>query len=371
MITRLRFVDISALLALVPGSAHADRAAPASLAVVTPAVLQVARSDTSRPDSAKRKKASKPKVEVSGYLQVFYKGRRDVNGDGTEADLFRVQRARISFTGEINSHVKNEIDMDPRAPEVGTILRDAFVSVDYIPNHELRIGQQKTLFGYENPISSSRLFTVNRSEVSDNLSRGVNLRDLGVGLVGSSQLSDRFRIEDAITLVNGSGLNVQADSTHRKNIWGRIGGRYRNGGLTARFGVSGARGDQQEAADSGPPAVSPFTFTFTRVGTDVTVDHSRAFFAAEYVTGEDKAPASQPDAGGSRSGYYALIAAKTRWRAGPLLRYDALEDYRRWTIGGYAGLPSDDVSVLLNYEVFQDDLGKHDDRYYMRLQIRF
>jgi hypothetical protein len=321
-------------------------------------------------DSTK-KSGKGPTVKVSGYVQFFYRARFDVNHDGiVDPDAFRVQRVRIAFKGRITDHVAYDVEIDPRAPEITGILRDAFISLDYIPNHKVRLGQQKTQFGYENRESSSRLFVVNRSEVSDNLSRGVTLRDLGIGIIGRWPLQGGFAIEDAITLVNGSGMNVQADSTKRKNLWGRIGGRYKRDRLTARLGLSYASGDQQEPEDPGPPVVDGFTFDFKRWGTDVEIDHPLVFLAAEYVKGEDSAPASA-DASGTRSGYYVLLAGKTKWRLGPLIRYDQLEEYQRWTYGAFYGLPADDVRLLFNYEVWQDDLGRHDDKLYLWMQIRF
>lgn len=373
MTTPMRCVALIGLLGWPLASAQAKRpptlwSRPEALPVLQQAA---APPDTTQQDSTRRRRRGAT-VRVSGYTQVFYKGRRDANADGfTEPGVFRVQRVRLNFKGDLTRHVSYDVEIDPRAPDITGILRDAFISLDYLPRHEIRIGQQKTLFGHENPTSSSRLFTVNRSEVSDFLSRGINLRDIGIGVVGSVRLGGGFRLEDAVTLVNGSGLNVQADSTARKNVWGRLGVRYRSGDLTLRLGVSGASGDQQEPADSGPPPVAPFTFTFTRYGADFVVDHPRVHFAAEYIAGDDRAPASVPGAGGHRSGYYAILVGKTPWGFGPLVRYDAVEEFQRWTVGGYVGLPADDVSLLANYEVFRDALGKHDDRFYLRLQVRY
>lgn len=346
------------LLAQCPGEARALTRA-----------RQAMRPDTARADSARTPRY--PTLKVSGFVQVFHKVRFDDDGSGTtEPALMRVQRARITFQGAVNRHVRYEMDIDPRAPELAGILRDAYISLDYIPHHSLRIGQQKTLFGYENPISSSRLFVVNRAEISDNLSRGINLRDTGIGLVGSYDLSKHLRLEDAFTIVNGAGLNVQADSTHRKNVWGRLGLRYRRDDVTLRFGASAGSGDVQEPEDPGPPVEPAFLYTFTRLGTDVVLDHPRAFFAAEYVMGQNT---MAPPLGERErlAGYYLLAAGKTRWNLGPIVRYDVFEDFQRVTLGAYVGRPTDDVSLLFNYEVFRDETGPHDHRVYLRLQTRF
>lgn len=358
---RTRFL-ITAILVLV--TLHPGSAAAAARAIQDPAADPV-------PDTTTKKK-QKSKVNVGGYVQVFFKARNDANGDGfAEPSVFRAQRVRIEFKGDVTRHVGYDVEIDPRAPDILGLLRDGFITLDYVPHHEIRIGQQKTLFGYENPTSSARLFTVNRAEVSEVLSRGINLRDLGVGVTGFIRLAKGWRFEDAVTLVNGAGLNVQADDTPRKNVWGRVGVRYKNGPTTIRLGVSAASGDQLEPAQPGPPPIPSYTLDFSRFGADFEVDHPRGFFAAEYVTGNDRAPATVPDAGGRQEGYYALLVGKTARGVGPLLRYDGIAEFKRWTVGGYAGLPSNPVSLLINYEFLKDATGKRDDRFYVRLQVRF
>ena len=329
-------------------------------------------------DSAKRPVARvaappavEPTLKVSGYVQMFYKARIDATGDAsTEPSVFRLQRVRLKFQGDVNRHVSYEVEIDPRAPDVAGVLRDAFVSLDYVPRHELRLGQQKTLFGYENPVSSSRLYVVNRAEISEGIGRGANLRDIGVSLLGSVPLSARWRFEDAISVVNGSGMNVQADSTPRKNVWSRVGARYRRADFTMRIGLSAAVGDQIEPP-SAPGLTDGFKVDFTRVGADVQFDHPRLWAVAEFARADDRGPATLPDAGGRTHGFYLLVVPRTRWRSGPIVRYDTFDAFRRWTFGVHVGRPSDDVSVLFNYESLKDDLGKHDDKIYLRLQVRF
>lgn len=311
------------------------------------------------------------RVEVSGFLQAWYKTRREATGDATrDPDFFRLHRVRIQFSGRASKHVRYEVEVDPRSPEVTGVLRDAFVSLDYVPRHEIRIGQQKTMFGWENPTSSSRLFTVNRTELSEGIARGINLRDIGIGLIGSVRLTKGLRFEDALTLVNGSGINVQADSTATKNLWGRVGLRYRAGETTTRVGVSGATGDQL-FDDSTAAGIETWQADISRIGFDVQFDHPRLLFVSEWAQGDDKAPPSRPDAGGRTSGYYVLLVGKPKRDLGPVLRYDVFEDFKRWTLGAFVGRPSGRTSLLFNYELVTDEFGKHDDKIFFRLQVRF
>ena len=132
----------------------------------------------------------KYKPEISGVLQVHYLNEFNTNGDSVrDPDGFRILRARLIAKGKINKFISYEIMIDPRAPEQGGVLRDAFIEFKLSKSQSLRLGQQKTQFGYENNESITELFVVNRADMSDNLSRGYNLRDAGIGLLGKIKLS--------------------------------------------------------------------------------------------------------------------------------------------------------------------------------------
>ena len=126
------------------------------------------------------------KPKVYGYIQFQVINLPiDTNNDGdVNEGRSRVQRARLSVEGDINRYVSYELDIDPRGPEVTGKMRDAFFDIKYMDNHRVRLGQQKTPFGLENSISSSKLYFVNRSEMADEMARGLNLRDQGVSLIG-------------------------------------------------------------------------------------------------------------------------------------------------------------------------------------------
>jgi phosphate-selective porin len=314
------------------------------------------------------------KARFYGFAQTHYRHAFETGDDGVfDAPNFRVQRVRLGVKGDLNPWLSYEVEVDPRAPDVTGLLRDAFVVLRFIPRHQVRIGQQKTQFGYENRVSSSDLFAVNRTELSDALSRGPNLRDIGVGLLGNIKLGKGWRFEDAVTVVNGDGMNIQADSTRRKNVWGRAGLRYRKDAadLTVRVGLSGATGDGfVEGVDPLDPA-DDYRQTFSRSGADVEVDHRRFLVTAEYVKGtnENSLTGDTDDL----SGYYVNVVGKTRWRIGPIARLDTFADeFRRWTVGAYYGLPNVPFRVIVNYEyrALKDGV-RGDDKFYVWTQVRF
>ena len=313
-------------------------------------------------------------LTVSGYIQVFYRDAFATGEDSLVAsDNFRVQRVRVMFKGDVRPWLSYDVSIDPRSPSIATVLRDAFIAVHVIPRHQIRIGQQKTQFGYENRESSSNLYAVNRTEVSDNLSRGVTLRDIGLGLIGNLRMGKGWRIEDAVTVVNGSGLNVQADSTRRKNWWGRVGVRYRNdpGDWWARFGASGGYGDIFDTGDDPIDPADDFLLVFNRWGTDLEIDHPRFFLSAEAVSGhEENRATGETD---EPLGWYVNFVGKTHWRVGPIARYEDFDDEtKRWTLGGYYGRPEEPFRVMINYEYRKLlDGVRADDKLYIWTQVRY
>lgn len=299
--------------------------------------------------------------KVEGVIQTHFLQRFN------NVSHFRVQRVRITFKGNVNRYFSYDVMIDPRSPDINGVLRDAFFNIEkVIPHHKLRIGQQKTQFGYENGISSTRLYTVNRAEVSNKIARGdVTLRDIGIGLIGNWPIVKGLRFEDAITVVNGTGRNVP-DDTERKNIWGRVGLRYKGLDAVTRIGVSAANGDNLDTGDDPLDPADDFIFTFMRLGTDIQIDHNHFRLNAEYAMGENDVDGKVEEL----SGYYVILIGKTPWRAGPIVRYDVFDLFYRWTLGLYYGRPRDAFRILLNYE-HQDSTIEITRGLYLWTQVRF
>jgi hypothetical protein len=320
-------------------------------------------------------KVKKYMPKLSGVLQVHYLNEFNTNGDTIrDPDGFRILRARLIAKGDISKYISYEMMIDPRAPEQGGILRDAFLEFHIIKNQNIRVGQQKTQFGWENRESITELYTVNRAEMSDGASRGENLRDIGIGILGNIKLNKKFRIEDAITFTNGTRSNVAGpfDFNTKKALWGRIGIRYKNENLTMRLGGSFGIGGIRYLYDNLLDPSDDLYVNFKRIGTDLQIEHKYFFAAAEYAQGTDMV---KDTLYGEPMGYQALLAVKTKWKVGPLVRYDAFEDeWKVLTLGAYYGNPKDKFRILVNYMMrgqVTDIPGGHDDRLYIQAQIRF
>ncbi len=330
---------------------------------------------TTSEDSAKTKKEIDKKVKISGLITVHYLNEFNTNGDTVrDPDGFRVLRARLKAKGNINSYASYELMIDPRSPEQGGLLRDAFIELHLIQNQNIRIGQQKTQFGWENRESITELYTVNRAEISDGASRGENLRDIGIGLLGHIPISNNLRFENAITFTNGTRMGVTGpyDFNTKKALWGRLGLRYKTADLTVHLGGSFGYGGFRYLGDTIDTPTDDIYVDFRRIGTDLQIDHKFFFLAGEFAMGNDKIADTLYE---EPIGYQVLLALKTKWDVGPLIRYDAFEDeFKQCTFGIYYGKPTDKFRILTNY-IFRGGIKDiptgHDDRLYIQMQLKF
>jgi phosphate-selective porin len=137
-------------------------------------------------------------------------------GDYSAADnQFFLRRARLYIGGNVTDKIGYKFSIDPTTPS--TILKDAYVYLDYIPYARVTLGQFKVPFGYEGPLALAELPVVNRSMVT-NLVHYPTLRDRGVKLSGKYT----FRGGDTplmasyeMAVVNGNGYNAPDDNSQK------------------------------------------------------------------------------------------------------------------------------------------------------------
>jgi hypothetical protein len=345
-----------------------------SLAQVTPAAPAPAPAEPA-PTPAKAATAPAPSAKATfwGFINAQVSS-TDAHAPTKDSSTFEIRRARIGARGEVAPAIGYAILFD--ASDVS--LKDAYVGVKKVPGLEIRAGQWKTPFGYEQVESDTKLLWVNSSLPVAALARGVDSRDLGLGLLGKWTVPGGVVAELAVSGVNGAGPNKK-DDLNEKNVWGRAGVSAKLGPATVRAGGSYGAGRQVSALGTdgkfgpqgtGTPTLDDTYFYFQTYGADVTLDTPWLFAAAEVIQSErDFSKFTSPTAVTRSSltarGWYAGVYGKTPWNVGPVFRVDRLDPNRsavddvglRYTLGAYVDVQPVNARLVFNYELDESDAG--------------
>ncbi len=192
----------------------------AAFLAVTPSVLRAQTDSTKRPAPAPAPPAKwYDRISLRGYAQVRYNRLFENNRQlvcpqcdrsiGNNGGLF-LRRGRLILSGDINNRVSIYVQPDYASDAAGTQhylqLRDAYFDLwlDAKKEHQLRFGQSKVPFGFENLQSSSNRIPLDRN---DGLNSAVpNERDFGLFYYwANSTARRRFRI------LTDSGLKGTGD----------------------------------------------------------------------------------------------------------------------------------------------------------------
>ncbi|MFO0584003.1 MAG: porin [Anaeromyxobacter sp.] len=376
----------------------AEPAAAAQPAAVQPAP---APAPEKKPEAAK---PAFPKFTVWGFIDAQW-SRLDPPAPTKPTSTFELRRARIGVKGDVTPYTGFNILWDG----ADTALKDAYANlknVPGLPGLELRFGQWKTPFGYEQPESDTKLLWVNSSYVVNFLARATTVatastasdsRDAGLGVIGAWDVGP-VKAELNASFVNGVGPNKK-DDLEQKNLWARGGASTKVGPATVRAGLSIGNGQQVVATganakfDGIGTRVDDTYQWFLTYGGDVEVDTPWFFCAAEWIRSEKDQQAFTTTGTGTAAvlaekrssfnadGWYAGIFGKTPWGAGPILRveqYDRNEHVkgnfnRRTTVGAYYDIVAPVSSrIIFNYELDHSDKSvKTGDKAYVFVQMMF
>ncbi|MBA3503096.1 MAG: hypothetical protein H0T65_22240, partial [Deltaproteobacteria bacterium] len=286
---------------------------------------------------AQDKADAKKKLRVTGFVQGLYSYAR-----GREpAGAFSITRARIRGSAEIVPDRFSVTAMMELASLPTMELRDAYGTIR-VGTQEIRLGQFKPAFGWENALAARYQPTVERSLLSRPISATApgRLRDIGVGVFGEIPISKDVTIEDSISVFNGAGDNTPED-TPRKDVMGRLGIAYRK---IVRIGVSGSS-VQFERVDAMDPSIATRE-TSIRYGADVVVDQPYFMVVAEVA----EARFSEPD-DRKRRGAYGMALGKLPFGVRPVVRYEILNPSTKET-----GDTRKRVYVGVNHHLVPDNL---------------
>lgn len=163
-----------------------------------------------------------PTLSIGGLLQAQADfGDKGDARFGSANDRFYLRRARLNLAGRF----LEEFDFKIEGEFAGTLgeasggraqLTDAYINWNRFDAANVRIGQFKTPFGYEQLYADPRLFTIERSLPNDRLTAS---RQIGVQVGG-----DLFgkKLSYAAGVFNGTGVNLSSNDND-KFLWaGRV-----------------------------------------------------------------------------------------------------------------------------------------------------
>ena len=206
---------------------------------------------------------------------------------------------------------------------------DAFITYKrFAPYVKVSLGQFKSQFGAEQLQACHKLYTINRSEVVNDLAGPI--RDMGVMISGSvdtlfgANLKDLFGY--TIGIMNGTGRNLYDDNA-KKDITARLtvqplkfltlGGSY-------RFGAHPAQSETAEKDD-----------TRMRYGFDATVKYKGLYVQGEYIYGSNAGsyttgggcgePVVVHEGSVDQNGYFVMAAFMTPWRLEPVIKFETFD----------------------------------------------
>lgn len=309
-------------------SANADKLAGAPAANNASIAVNRTAAVTSAPDASPTPAVESGfgKIRFDGLLQGWYSA-----GSKTQNTL-RIRRAEMKFSGQINPEVRWTIMIDPAkslslnqttkvidgVPVVtgvsinqsSRVLQDAFISLGYIKNVNIDIGQFKIPLSLEGPQSSAALDTVERALFMSDRSRGGGLgdiRDTGIQFSGPLGKSINYQIG----VFNGTGENQNISDTNQdKAVIGRF--VFRPSFIKGlQIGASGALSNSNRTTNP----------RRDRAGGELLYTTGRFKFKAEVMGGVDGEL--------HRLGYYAHVGYKITPKFEAIFRIDEFDPDRR------------------------------------------
>ena len=291
------------------------------------------------------------KVRFNGLLQGWFAA-----GNGGFNDTVRIRRAELKLSGDITPKARWTVMFDPAKAlssnntfttvngtqvvsnsspnQASRILQDAFITLSYINNVTVDIGQYKIPLSQEGLQSSAALDTVDRALFMSDRSRGGGLgdiRDIGVTFRGGITKNADYQIG----FFNGVGENQNdTDRNDQKAVIGRFVVRppFIKG---LQIGASGAwgNGSGQSRRD--------------RLGGEAVYTRDKFKFKTEVMGGVDGEI--------HRLGFYQHFGYRFAPKLEGIFRFDSWDPDRRRE-NGSANVTERDYIVGLNYYINENNL---------------
>lgn len=337
-----------------------------------------------------------PVFSIGGLLQM----QSDFGDKGdarftTGNDRFYLRRARINAQGKFleDFDFRLELELAGSLAEASGNrgqLTDAYINWNHFDFANVRAGQFKTPFGYEQLAADPKLFTIERTLANDRLTAS---RQLGVQVAGS--FLDK-RLSYATGIFNGSGVNTSANDNDRFMWAGRVSAVAWQGPLLGEDAQWSVGADALSTDDASLPS-QPAEFGFDLVpggtkdntfagrrkagGLDLQLHRGGLDLWAEYLRARFKPGDALPSGSFDSDGWYvqaAYFAIPKDLQA--VVKYDMFDpnatigadSTRTWTLGANYYIKGDDLKLQFDYLLTDiDGVPARNKKLIMRLQTIF
>ncbi len=342
------------------------------------------------------------KMTLGGFLQgqAEFGKSPDARFDNVE-DRFLLRRARINVQGSFLEHFDYKAEMDLGANSMSEQtgyragITDFFVNWNRYDYANIKFGQYKTHYGWEQIASDTKILTVERSLPNDRLTDG---RQIGSSVTGT--VLDK-KLSYALGVFNGTSVNSSANDNDQFMYVGRVQGtvlktEVSGWALEANAGINGLVSRDGSAAKATSVSKSGFGFDSVLGGTvdngfvgdrkawgvDSQVKFGPFDFQAEYLRSYFEPGNDTPSRSLIADGFYLLggyyIVPKTLQG---IIRYESFDpnvggngnSTDVWTLGLNYYIKGDDLKLMANY-LLGDKAGGQEDgrgRLLLRVQVVF
>lgn len=286
-------------------------------------------------------------------------------------DRFLIRRARVTLRGNFGRDWAFKLESDFGANTSGNTsayraqITDAHVDWTANPAAQVRIGQFKTPFGWEQILSDTQNPFVERSLANDRLTFG---RQIGLGVSGTFPAQ---RLDYSVGVFNGNGVNTSNNDNSNFFTAGRVGFKAWTGKLGGKAATWSVGTNAITTRESG-------TFVGDRegIGFDTQFSAGPVSLRAEWLQNK-----STPRTGTATTadGWYfaALYDLTSQWQL--VSRYEtydpntglAQNETDHLVFGVNHRFVGNDVILGVNYLAGDARIGGADDRILARLQLVF
>lgn len=342
------------------------------------------------------------KITLGGLLQAQaeFGNTPDARFSGIE-DRFLLRRARVNLAGSFLEHFDFKIETDLGANSVSeksslsAQITDAFVNWNRYEAANIKIGQFKTPFGYEQLVPDPKVLTVERTLPNDRLT---DSRQIGVGVAGDFA---KKRFGYSAGAFNGTSVNSSFNDNDAFMLAGRIYGvpvETKVGKQDLRWTVAVNGLTTKDNGTNGPASLSKSGFGFdadlvkagndncfigdrNAFGVDTQFKWGRFDLYAEYLRAHFEPANAKPFAAFDADGWYVMGAYYlVPQKLQALVRYEAFDpnvsvandDGGLWTLGLTYYVKGDDLKFMVNYLLGSRGAGFEDQgRLLARVQVVF